>query len=324
MAADDPELSDEADNEDAEKLAALQAELAALRLKARDSGKLSGKDKRNLKKLEAAEERWKEYAAVAESGGSGAGAIGSQFVASSDVGSRAPAGSTSLGDGLEIPSFSIRAASTDLFVNARLSIKTGRKYGFLGPNGRGKSTLLAHIAGRALSNIPTGISILLVAQEAQASASSCVEVLLASHERRHALAAEEAELEARLEAAGDEPDPVLDAAAARLVQVYEELEVLGRDSAEAKARSILAGLGFPPSVQDGPTDRLSGGWRMRLALAKALFVAPDLLLLDEPTNHLDLDAVIWLQQHLAETKLTCLIVSHDQVRRVEDWDWGWG
>jgi ATP-binding cassette subfamily F protein 1 len=171
MADAQPELEQEADNDDAEKLAALQTELAVLRLKAKEGEKLSGKDKRNLKKLEAAEERWKEYAAVgaktAESGGSGA--IGSQFVASSDVGSRAPSGATSLGDGLEIPSFSIRAASTDLFVNARLSIKTGRKYGFFGPNGRGKSTLLAHVAGRALSNIPTSISILLVAQEVRFS-----------------------------------------------------------------------------------------------------------------------------------------------------------
>jgi len=174
------DAEDEVDTEDADKLATLQAELAALRVKSQEGGKLSGKDKRNLKRLESAEERWKEYAMLEvkadDGGGIGAGVIGSQFVASSDSGSRAPTAAMTLGDGLEIPSFSIRAASVDLFVNARLSIKTGRKYGFLGPNGKGKSTLLAHIAGRALNNIPSGVTILLVAQEARASAATCVEV----------------------------------------------------------------------------------------------------------------------------------------------------
>jgi len=149
---------------------------------------------------------------------------------------------STLGDGLDIPSFSIRAGSTDLFVGAPLSPKAGRKYCFLDPNGKGKSTLPAHIAGRALANIPTGISILLVAQEAHASSVSCVEVLLASHETRHALVAEEANLEAQLEAAGDDAgdDAELDAAALRLIEIYKELEILGRDSAESQARTILS------------------------------------------------------------------------------------
>ncbi|EOD14346.1 hypothetical protein EMIHUDRAFT_451786 [Emiliania huxleyi CCMP1516] len=291
----------EDEDEDASKLAALQAELATLRLKAKEGGKLSGKDKRQLKKLEAAEERWKEYAAVAAPSadgdeGSSGGAIGAQFVATSDGGSRVVQSASSLGDGLEIPSFSIRAGSVELFTNARLSLKKGRKYGFLGPNGRGKSTLLAHIANRALANIPAGLSILLVAQEARASSASAVEVILASHEERHALAAEEARLEADLEAA--EGDEAADAAAMRLLEVYDALEALGRDSAEAQARAILSGLGFSAAQQDGPTEALSGGWRMRLALAKALFLKPY-----EPRV---------LQLHLAESKLTCLIVSHDQ------------
>ena len=95
-------------------------------------------------------------------------------------------------------------------------------------------------------------------------------------------------------------------------QVYEELKAIGADSAEPRARRILAGLGFGRSMQDRPTKHFSGGWRMRVSLARALFVEPTLLLLDEPTNHLDLNAVIWLDNYLQAWKKTLLIVSHDQ------------
>ncbi|XP_024909800.1 ATP-binding cassette sub-family F member 1-like [Cynoglossus semilaevis] len=79
-------------------------------------------------------------------------------------------------------------------------------------------------------------------------------------------------------------------------QVYEELRIIGAAAAEAKARRILAGLGFTSEMQNRPTKRFSGGWRMRVSLARALFMEPTLLMLDEPTNHLDLNAVIWLNK----------------------------
>ncbi|XP_035536923.1 LOW QUALITY PROTEIN: ATP-binding cassette sub-family F member 1 [Morone saxatilis] len=94
--------------------------------------------------------------------------------------------------------------------------------------------------------------------------------------------------------------------------VYEELRAIGAAAAEAKARRILAGLSFTPEMQNRPTKRFSGGWRMRVSLARALFMEPTLLMLDEPTNHLDLNAVIWLNNYLQGWKKTLLIVSHDQ------------
>lgn len=98
----------------------------------------------------------------------------------------------------------------------------------------------------------------------------------------------------------------------RLKLVYQELQAMGADQAEPKARRILAGLGFDREMQQRQTKKFSGGWRMRVSLARALFLEPTLLLLDEPTNHLDLNAVIWLDSYLQRWKKTLLVVSHDQ------------
>ena len=100
--------------------------------------------------------------------------------------------------------------------------------------------------------------------------------------------------------------------AAELGEVYDELRAIGADQAEPRARRLLAGLGFSKEMQDRPTNKFSGGWRMRVSLARALYIEPTLLMLDEPTNHLDLNAVIWLDNYLQGYKKTLLIVSHDQ------------
>ena len=94
--------------------------------------------------------------------------------------------------------------------------------------------------------------------------------------------------------------------------MLSEMRILGVHKAEPRVRRILAGLGFTPAMQEQPTTSFSGGWRMRISLARALFMQPDLLLLDEPTNHLDLNAVIWLDNYLQSWKKTLLVVSHDQ------------
>ena len=99
---------------------------------------------------------------------------------------------------------------------------------------------------------------------------------------------------------------------ADLAEVYDELRAIGADQTEPRARRLLAGLGFSKEMQDRATNKFSGGWRMRVSLARALYIEPTLLMLDEPTNHLDLNAVIWLDNYLQGYKKTLLIVSHDQ------------
>jgi ATP-binding cassette subfamily F protein 2 len=98
----------------------------------------------------------------------------------------------------------------------------------------------------------------------------------------------------------------------RLTQVYERLEELDAATAETRASKILSGLGFTPEKQKKMTKEFSGGWRMRIALARALFIQPTLLLLDEPTNHLDMDAVVWLEDYLSKWDKILFMVSHSQ------------
>ncbi|XP_016070299.1 PREDICTED: ATP-binding cassette sub-family F member 1 [Miniopterus natalensis] len=205
---------------------------------------------------------------------------------------------------IKLEKFSISAHGKELFVNADLYIVAGRRYGLVGPNGKGKTTLLKHIANRALS-IPPNIDVLLCEQEVVADETPAVQAVLRADTKRLKLLEDERQLQAQLEQ-GD------DTAAERLEKVYEELRAIGAAAAEAKARRILAGLGFDPEMQNRPTQKFSGGWRMRVSLARALFMEPTLLMLDEPTNHLDLNAVIWLNNYLQGWRKTLLIVSHDQ------------
>lgn len=204
------------------------------------------------------------------------------------------------------PNFSISAAGKILFKDAALTIGHGRRYGLVGPNGKGKSTLLKMIHSRDLK-LPPRIDFLYVEQEVVADDTPAVEAVLKADKRRWDLQQEEKELMAALDA-GDESEDKID----RLQVVVDELTVMGADSAEAKARRILYGLGFTMEMQTKPTKMFSGGWRMRISLARALFVEPTLLMLDEPTNHLDLNAVIWLDEYLQKWKKTLLVVSHDQ------------
>jgi ATP-binding cassette subfamily F protein 3 len=201
---------------------------------------------------------------------------------------------------LRIENLSFSLAGRNLLDHASLTIDPGRKIGLLGRNGAGKSTLLKLIYGDLT---PDGGKIILanratmgrVAQEAPGGSITPHEVVLDADVERRRLLAEEAEA-----------DPM------RLGEIHERLLMIDAESAPARAAAILAGLGFDEAAQARPMSSFSGGWRMRVALAAALFARPDLLLLDEPTNHLDLEATLWLETYLQKFEGAVLLVSHDR------------
>eukprot|EP01104_Vermistella_antarctica_P006027 TRINITY_DN16765_c0_g1_i1.p1 TRINITY_DN16765_c0_g1~~TRINITY_DN16765_c0_g1_i1.p1 ORF type:complete len:620 (-),score=195.13 TRINITY_DN16765_c0_g1_i1:300-2096(-) len=186
-----------------------------------------------------------------------------------------------------------------------LQLSAGRRYGLLGDNGCGKSTLLAALAARQIP-IPPQVDIHLVVSEIDATTKTALEAVLEADALRE-------ELEAEAESLGD-LDGDDEAAAERLIDVYERLDALDVAKAEARASKLLAGLGFTPEMQATHTKDFSGGWRMRIALARALFLQPTMLLLDEPTNHLDLEACVWLEEHLKRfsERSILVLISHSQ------------
>ena len=186
--------------------------------------------------------------------------------------------------------------STNLLNEADVKILTNHRYGLIGRNGVGKSTMMYHIEKLAR----TKMSVLYVAQEAEGTDTSSLKSVLEADVGTTELLQREQELTNMENPDTDE-----------LNRIAAQLEERDAASAEARASSILNGLSFTAEMQAAPTKSLSGGWRMRLALARALFLKPDLLLLDEPTNHLDLHAVIWLETYLADWATTLILVSHD-------------
>lgn len=201
---------------------------------------------------------------------------------------------------VKIENFSITFHGVELLTDTKLELNCGRRYGLLGLNGCGKSTMLETIGSRDIP-IPQHIDIFHLKNEMEASDKTALECVMEVDEEKMRLEAEAAEL-TKL---GDEGSD-------RLMDVFERLEDLDADKAETRAAEILSGLGFTPSMQLKKTKDFSGGWRMRIALARALFVKPTLLLLDEPTNHLDLDACVWLEEELKNYKRILVMISHSQ------------
>ncbi|KAG7457017.1 hypothetical protein MATL_G00241960 [Megalops atlanticus] len=207
---------------------------------------------------------------------------------------------------IRIENFDVSFGERSLLQGAELSLASGRRYGLVGRNGLGKTTLLKMLASRSL-RVPAHISILHVEQEVEGDDTPALQSVLQSDTVREGLLTEERQLNARI--ASGTADGL---ESVRLSEIYAKLEEIEADKAPARASVILAGLGFSPKMQQQPTREFSGGWRMRLALARALFARPDLLLLDEPTNMLDVRAILWLENYLQTWQSTILVVSHDR------------
>jgi len=200
---------------------------------------------------------------------------------------------------LRISDISFSIAGRPLLEGASATIPEGHKVGIVGRNGTGKTTLFRLIRGELTLDtgeitLPFRARIGGVAQEVPSSEVSLIDTVLAADTERAALLAEQSD------------DPT------RIAEIQTRLADIDAWSAEARAATILRGLGFTAEEQVMPCSAFSGGWRMRVALAAVLFSAPDLLLLDEPTNYLDLEGALWLESYLAKYPHTVLVISHDR------------
>jgi len=193
-----------------------------------------------------------------------------------------------------------------LLERASLTVHAGHKVGLIGANGSGKSSLFALLMGEIDADagevaLPAGWVIAHVAQETHPVSQPAIEFVLDGDTELRAVMRALNEAEADPHASGE-----------HLAELHHRFEAIDGYSARARAAKLLAGLGFAPARHDDPVASFSGGWRMRLNLARALMTRSDLLLLDEPTNHLDLDAVLWLEEWLQRYPGTLLLVTHDR------------
>mmetsp|Transcript_109568 Transcript_109568/g.244637 ORF Transcript_109568/g.244637 Transcript_109568/m.244637 type:complete len:600 (-) Transcript_109568:76-1875(-) len=204
---------------------------------------------------------------------------------------------------VKFDAFSIQVGGNQLVTDCSVELNEGCRYGLIGDNGSGKSNVLAAIAQGDLP-LPGHVDVFHLHEEAQPTEQTAVEAVIAHiKEQAEKLEALQAKI---MEESGPEDE--------RIDLISDRLTELDPVGAEPRARKILSGLGFSDKMipMDRKTKDMSGGWRMRVSLGKALFAAPSLLLLDEPTNHLDLEACIWLEDHLSRYKKCLFVISHSQ------------
>ena len=205
---------------------------------------------------------------------------------------------------ITLKSVTLRRSAKVLLDNASVTLNPGEKVGLVGRNGAGKSSLFALINGTLHEDggeffLPPSWRLAQVAQEMPETDQSATGFVIEGDSR---LKAAQDEVTAA-EASGD---------GERMAHAYMELHDAGSHDAEARAQALILGLGFKTIELYNPVNSFSGGWRMRLQLARALMCPSDLLLLDEPTNHLDLDALVWLESWLKRYDGTMLVISHDR------------
>ena len=218
-----------------------------------------------------------------------------------------------------------------LFIEASAALHRGEKVGLVGPNGAGKTTLFRMITGQdepdeGQVSVDRGVSIGYFSQDVgEMSGRSAVSEVMDGAGPVSSVALEMKDLEAAMA----DPDRAgeMEQIIERYGEVQARFEELGGYALESRAREVLAGLSFSQEMMDGDVGALSGGWKMRVALARILLMKPDAMLLDEPSNHLDLESLIWLESFLKGYDGMLMMTSHDRefmnsiVTKIVEIDW---
>jgi ATP-binding cassette subfamily F protein 1 len=217
---------------------------------------------------------------------------------------------------ISINNFSLSVSGKSLFYDSSLIISPGNIYGLIGKNGCGKSSLLKQLS---LTNLfaDNKIRVLYVEQELEVSDKNPVDIIFSSNSKLAYITEQIEIIEKEIKNLQDKEEPIYedDLLLENLMNKYQEFQnkIIGfnKEAEIGKIKSILYGLGFTHDSMEQSSSIFSGGWRMRISLARALYIEPDLLLLDEPTNHLDLEAIIWLSNYMESWKGIAIIVSHN-------------
>ena len=219
-------------------------------------------------------------------------------------------------DSISINNFSLSVSGKSLFQDSPLIVSPGNIYGLIGKNGCGKSSLLKQLS---LTNLfaDNKIRVLYVEQELDISDKNPVDIIFSSNSKLAYITEQIEIIEKEIKHLQDKEEPIYedDLLLENLMNKYQEFQnqIIGfnKEAEISKIKSILYGLGFTHESMEQSSSIFSGGWRMRISLARALYIEPDLLLLDEPTNHLDLEAIIWLSNYMESWKGVAIIVSHN-------------